>query len=141
MSDFWRQALLNSLYVVSGVTTLSIFFALPAAWAIERSNMPCRKFFNRVLSLPYVIPSYLLAMAWITLANPTVGWINILARQFHVSEEALLNIYNLKGIIFIEASSLFAILFLSFQSGLKKMDPSFEESARLSGAGPLRIFF
>ncbi len=141
MREFWLQALLNSLMVVGGVTILSLLFALPAAWAIERSDLPGRRFFNRVLSLPYVIPSYLLAMSWITLANPTVGWINLVAKESGWQNGALLNIYNLGGIIFIEASALFAILFLSFQSGLKKMDASLEEAARLAGAGALRIFF
>jgi len=140
MTSFWQHALINSLLVVSGVSILSILISLPAAWLVERTDMPGGRLLEKLLSLPYVVPSYLLAISWITLANPTVGWINLMAKNFF-GASSLINIYNIGGIIFIEASALFAILFLSFLSGLRKMDPSLEEAARLSGASPLRIFF
>jgi len=136
---FWQQALINTLFIVSGVTTLSVLISLPAAWAFERSDLPGKRFFTIVFSLPYVIPSYLLAISWITLANPAVGWINQLLGR--ATDAPFINVYGLTGIIFIEASALFSILFLSFRASLSQMDPSLEEAARLCGAGPFRIFF
>lgn len=140
MTPFWRDALLNSLLVVGGVSLLSLIIALPSAWLLERTDIRGKRFFDHAFSLPYVVPSYLLAISWITLANPSVGWINHLSRRF-LNGTNVVNIYNLGGIIFIEASALFAILFLAFRSGLRRMDPALEEAARLSGASSLRIFF
>lgn len=140
-TEFWITALLNSLVIALGVSAISLLIALPMAWLVERSNLPGASMLGRLLSLPYVIPSYLLAISWITLANPSVGWINKIASQILGSETSLVNIYNLFGIIFIESSALFAIVFLAFRSGLRRMDPALEEAARLAGASPLRIFW
>lgn len=138
MDSFWFSAGLNSLIVVVSVVIISLLISVPVAWLVTRTNIPGAKALNSAFALPYIIPSYLLAMAWILLANPSVGWINrAIEHAFGFSQ--LLNIYGLPGIIFIESSALFSILFLSLQAAMKKMDPVLEESARLSGAGNLRI--
>ena len=138
-SEFWISAAWSSALIVLGVCLISLAVALPSAWLIERTDLPGARFLHKVFTLSYALPSYLLAIAWVTLANPTVGWLNLLAKRwFGVS--AAVNIYHLGGIVFIEASVLFTILYFSFWSGLRQMDPSLEEAARLSGASPLRVF-
>lgn len=131
MTAFWADALLNSIWIVLGVTGVSLLISVPMAWLIERTDLPGARSLGRVLSLPYVVPSYLLAISWITLANPSVGWLKGLG----------FDIYGLGGIIFVEASALFAIVFLSFRAGLRSLDPALEEAARLGGASPLGVFF
>jgi len=131
---FWLQAALNSGLVVSGVCLLSLITAIPAAWLIERTDLPGAARLRGILTLSYALPSYLLAIAWILLANPSVGWLNLLPGQ------NFFNIYNLGGVIFIEASVLFTILFMAFWSGLRQMDPALEEAALLAGASPWRVF-
>jgi len=137
--EFWLRAALNSGIVVAGVTSLSLLLAIPSAWLVERTDIPGAALLRRLFTLPYALPSYLLAIAWVLLANPRVGWLNLFARWLLGIEE-LLDIYHLGGVIFIEASVLFTILFLSFGAGLRQLDPSLEEAARLSGASPFEVF-
>lgn len=139
MSDLWSQALLNSVIVTLGVTLFSAATAIPLAWLVERTDLPGAKWLDRLVSFPYVLPSYLLAIAWIVLANPAVGWLNLLARNLFGIEE-LFKIYGLGGIIFIETTALMPIIYLSFKAGLGQLNPSLEEAARLAGATPLKIF-
>ncbi len=139
MDNFWIGATLNTLKIVFSVVTLSFFFAVPCAWLLERSNLHGKKFLKTFLTLPYIIPSYLLAVSWITLANPDVGWLNVWAHEIF-GVERFFNIYGIAGVIFVESSALFSILLISFQAALKRMDPSIEEAARLSGASPFRVF-
>ncbi len=139
MTDFWLDAALNSARIVLGVSALALVIAVPGAWLIERTDLPGARFLHRVFTLSYALPSYLLAIAWVVLANPNVGWLNLWARELGI--ERLINVYQLGGVIFIEASVLFTILYFSFWSGLRQMDPSLEEAARLSGANSLQVFF
>lgn len=138
-SEFWIDAAINSALVVFGVSTLALFIAVPGAWLIERTDLPGARFLHRVFTLSYARPSYLLAIAWVVLANPSVGWLNVWARRLGI--EQLIDVYQLAGVIFIEASVLFTILYFSFWSGLSQMDPSLEEAARLAGASSLQVFF
>ena len=137
-SQFWLDAALNSALVVLGVSALALAVAVPGAWLIERTDLPGRRFLHRVFTLSYALPSYLLAIAWVILANPAVGWLNLWGRQLGI--ERLVDVYQLGGVIFIEASVLFTILYFSFWSGLRQMDPSLEEAARLAGASSLQVF-
>ena len=141
MNDgFWIQTTLNTLFVVLSVMFGTSLIALPTAWLIERSDLTGRQLLGSFLTLPYIVPSYLLAVAWITLANPDVGWINIWAHDLFNTQSAVVNIYGRVGIVFVETSALFSILFLSFRASLTRMDPSLEEAARLAGASPARVF-
>jgi iron(III) transport system permease protein len=137
--EFWLSATRNSCLVVIGVAFLSCLIAIPSAWLVERSDIPGAKWLRALLTFPYIVPSYLLAVAWIILANPDVGWINQWARSL-LGIPRLMNIYSLGGIIFIESTALFPILFIAFRTSLRSMDPSLEEAARLSGASPVRVF-
>lgn len=136
---FWIDAVLNSALIVGGVSALALAVAVPTAWLVGRTDLPGASVLHRVFTLSYALPSYLLAIAWVTLANPTVGWINVLAKRIF-GLERVIDIYHLGGVIFIEASVLMTILFFGFWSGLRQMDPALEEAARLAGASPLQVF-
>ena len=140
LDGFWAKAALNSGIVVLGVAALSLLLAVPSAWLLERTDLAGKRFLERVFPLAYALPSYLMAIAWILLANPRVGWINLLARRFF-DIDTLIDIYHLGGVIFVEASVLFTILFFSFRAGLRQLDPSLEEAARLAGASGAQVFW
>ena len=139
VSDFWLDAAWSSALIVLGVTALSLLLAVPAAWLIERTDLLGAALLDRVLTLTYALPSYLLAIAWVVLANPAVGWINRFAGV--LGAERAVSVYNLGGVVLVEASALFTILFFGVGAGLRQMDPALEEAARLAGASPIRVFF
>ena len=129
-----RLAVLNTLKVCVSITAMSLLIAVPLAWLISRWDFPLAKQFRSWLSLPFAIPPYVGAIAWIYLANPSTGLINSLAGH------PILNIYSMTGLIFVETSFLYTFVFLGVTSALDRMDSSFEEAARLSGASPWRVF-
>ncbi|MCP4655299.1 MAG: iron ABC transporter permease [bacterium] len=139
-TEFWFRAATNSAIIVAGVSALSLVIAVPGAWLLERTDLPGAGGLRKVFTLTYALPSYLLAISWVVLANPNVGWINLWAERWF-GIERLVNVYHLGGVIFIETSVVFTILFFNFWSGLRQMDPALEEAARLAGAGPWRVFF
>ncbi len=126
------RAIKNTLLISSLVTLLSWFLGVPLAWLLTRTNFPKPKAFKSWLCLAYAIPPYIGAIAWIFLANPTTGLLNKLGLN--------INVYSLWGLVWIEASFLYTFVLLTVIASLERMDSSFEEAAKLSGAGPLQIF-
>lgn len=126
------RAIKNTFLVSLSVSILSCLIGVPLAWLLSRTNFPARGTFRSWLCLSYAIPPYIGAIAWIFLANPTTGLLNKLGLN--------LNIYSFAGLVWVEASFLYTFILLTVHASLERMDSSFEEAARLSGASPLRIF-
>lgn len=128
------RAFKNTILVSSAIAGLSLFIAVPLGWLIARTDLPLARQFRSWFCLPYAIPPYIGAMAWIYLANPTTGLIN---RMF---SNSILNIYSYWGLIWVETTFLYTFVLLTVLTSLDRMDSSLEEAARLSGASPLRVF-
>jgi iron(III) transport system permease protein len=128
-----KKAVINTLIVSSVVTLVCMLIGVPLAWVLSRSDFPQANRFRSWLCLPFAIPPYIGAIAWIFLANPTTGVLNRLVG------EGTLNIYSMTGLIFVEASFLYTFILLTTLSSFDRMDSSFEEAARLSGASPFRV--
>ena len=86
-----------------------------------------------------MLPSFIGALAWKMLLSPRAGYINRLWRDVTGAEDALFNIFSYAGIISIETMYLFPFVFIQVCGALERMDPTLEESARISGAGLFTI--
>ena len=128
-------ALKNTLTVSTTVAMLSTLLAVPLAWLLTRTDFSKKEVWRSRLCLPYMIPSYISAIGWILLANPQSGFLNKIAGH------AWINIYSFWGLVWVEVSFLFTFVLLTCLTSLEKMDPTFEEAARVSGASPRKVFF
>lgn len=129
-----RKAFANTLLVSLAISCLSTVIAVPVGWLLTRTDLPWNRSLRTWYCLPYAIPPYIGAMAWIYLANPATGLLN---RLF---AEPILNVYSYFGLIWIESSFLYTFLLLAVFNSLDRMDSSLEEAARLSGASPFMVF-
>ncbi len=128
------KAFLNTTIVSLGIAIVSIAMAVPVGWLLSRTDLPLKKSLRSWFCLPYAIPPYIGAMAWIFLANPTNGLLNTLLGGSY------LNVYSYFGLIWVEASFFYTFVLLAVLTSLDRMDPSIEEAARLSGASPWQVF-
>ncbi len=127
------EATVNT-FTIAGLTMFfTLILGTVTAFYVARTNIPYKNLLRTILLYPYLIPSYLIAVGWIILANPTVGYLNSVLPIF--------NIYGIGGIVFVETMVLYTFVFLNVFGALTQMDGSLEESARLCGASPFRIFF
>lgn len=122
----------NSILICINTVFLSCFLAIPVAWLLTRSNIALKSTWRTIFSLPYAIPPFIGAIAWIQLANPSNG---ILKPLFPA-----INIYSSFGLVFVMSSFFYTFILLNLLSTLEKIDPSLEESARIAGASPLQVF-
>lgn len=127
------QALLNSVLIAAGVTVISTALGTFFAWLVARTDLPFKGAMKLLFIVPFMLPSFIGALAWKILLSPRGGYVNrLLMGLFHL-EHPLFNIYSLAGIIVVESMYLFPFVFLQVAGALERMDPTLEESARISG--------
>jgi iron(III) transport system permease protein len=132
-------ALKNSLIIASCTTIGSTIVGTFFAWLVTRTDLPYKKFMKGVFLVPFMLPSFIGALAWKMLLSPNAGFINkFLMSTFHLSDPVF-NIYSYLGISSVEVMYLFPFVFIQVCGALERMDPTLEESARISGAGLLTI--
>ena len=68
------EPLLHSLTVSFGATMLAFVIGGFMAWMVVRTDMPGREFIHTLATIPYIMPSWTIAMAWTVLfKNRTSG--------------------------------------------------------------------
>ncbi|KOE64443.1 ABC transporter permease [Aggregatibacter actinomycetemcomitans] len=133
------EALLNSLFIASGVTIMSTCVGTFFAWLVTRTDLPYKGFMKVMFLVPFMLPSFIGALAWKMLLSPRAGYINRFFMDKLGFEEPVFNIYSYAGIMAVETMYLFPFVFIQVCGALERMDPTLEESARISGAGLFTI--
>lgn len=136
----WR-ALTNTLKLSLGVMVASVAVTFPLAWLVGRTDLPGKKFYRTVLVASYMIPPYVGAIAWVQLLNPSVGYLNDILRFCFGLDAAPFDIYTMWGLGWVLTLFYSPFAFITISRAMEKMDPTLEEAARISGAGPLRTLF
>ena len=121
-----------------------MFFALGTAlttfvlgglvsWAVERTDAPGAALFHSLALLSFAIPGLLMAMAWIFVLSPNIGWANALMKIGFGLAKAPLNIYSMAGMIWALSSHYFPLAYLSLGPALRVLDVRMEEAGLVSG--------
>jgi iron(III) transport system permease protein len=127
-----RLALWNTLATALGAAALSFGLGAPLALLLYRTDLPARGALAGLLALPSAVPPFIQAMGWIALANPKTGLLNQLVGM------PVFNAYSGPGIAWVNGIAGLPLVVFAGRAALARIDPSLEEAARLSGAGPLR---
>jgi iron(III) transport system permease protein len=131
-------AMWNSLALGFWVTVLCLLFAVPVAWAVSRTDMPCKGAIRLLVLGAFVTPPYLGSIAWILLAGPNSGWLNRVWMALTGAQEGLFNIYSFEGLAFNIALYSFPYLFIFTSAALEVVSSEMEDAANILGAGTLR---
>ncbi|WP_273079071.1 ABC transporter permease [Selenomonas felix] len=133
------QALLNSLIIASCTTVGSTIVGTFFAWLVTRTDLPHKTFMKGMFLVPFMLPSFIGALAWKMLLSPNAGFINQFFIDHFGFSAPIFNIYTYYGISGVEIMYLFPFVFIQVCGALERMDPTLEESARISGAGLFTI--
>ncbi len=128
------KALANSLVLSVGVTITGTIVGTFFAWLVTRTDLPCRKAMKLLFLVPFMLPAFIGALAWKMLLSPRAGYINRFFIEVLGFDGPVFNIYSYAGIILVETMYLFPFVFIQVSGALERMDPTLEESARISGA-------
>jgi iron(III) transport system permease protein len=128
------QALGNSLVLSVGVTITGTIVGTFFAWLVTRTDLPFKKTMKLLFLVPFMLPAFIGALAWKMLLSPRAGYINRFFMDVLGFDGPIFDIYTYAGIILVETMYLFPFVFIQVSGALERMDPTLEESARISGA-------
>lgn len=137
--QFWHGMKLSALYVALNIplqTILGLFLA------VVMDRLTRSLFVKSVVLLPYLLSNVLVAMMWLWLLNPMLGWVNYFIQQVGITRQpffagpeqalvtvAAVNIWRHMGLV--------AMLFLA---GLQNIPRYLYEAASLEGASEWQMF-
>ena len=129
----------RTLLLVLTVTAASVALALPLAWLTARTDLPLRRTWAVLTSLPLVLPSYVAGFVVVVALGPRGMLQGALEGPFGI--DRLPSIYGFAGAMLTLTFLSYPYVLLTVRAALQRMDPALEESARGLGLGPASVFF
>jgi iron(III) transport system permease protein len=134
-----QKALWNTVVMAVWVGAVSLAIGAPMAWLTARTDLPARAIIRGLVLASFVTPPFLGAFAWVMLAGPNAGLLNKIYRGLTGSNEALLNIFSMPGLIFVVAIYTFPYVYIMIVNTLELIASDLEEAASMLGAGRLWV--
>ncbi|MDX3924379.1 MAG: iron ABC transporter permease [Shinella sp.] len=123
-SEIFRERtfdlLVNTLTLAACVTTAAAAIGTAFAWCVERTDLPMRRAWRVLASLPLAVPAFVASFAW---------------SSFHAGFESM------AGAIFILSLASYPLVYLPVAAALRSMEPAFEDVSRSLGKGRWETFF
>jgi iron(III) transport system permease protein len=128
----WR-VILNTLWMGLGVASTGTLLGFLFAFVQVKLDVPFKRFFNLVGTLPIISPPFAVAMSTIVL----FGRSGLITKQLLGLRY---DIYGLDGLILVMAISFFPVAYMTLLGMMRALDPSLEEAAINLGASKWRVF-
>jgi iron(III) transport system permease protein len=117
------------------VSLLACTAGIALAWLVARTDIPNKGLMENSVIAPLYLSPFVGALAWLILASPKAGLINVLAHDLLGATGPVINVMTGTGIILVMALYNVPYAYMTVSSALKGMDPSMEEASYLNGAG------
>ncbi len=125
--------LARTVGLAASVTVASIAIALPIAWLTVRTDLPARRLWATLCTLPLVIPTYVGAYLFVAALGPD----GLLADALGGS---IPSIYGFPGAFIVLTLFTYPLVLLPVRAALRRTDPQLEDAARAMGRGPFETF-
>jgi len=138
-SDPFSYRTLFNTTVFSAVAVLTaLFFGVPSAWIVERTNLPHKGLSFTLMTVGLLIPGFLSAMGWVFLLHPRIGLVNVALSSVLSAEWARINIASPVGMGFVQGLGLAPLAFIMVAATFRSTNPELEEAAAAHGIGFIR---
>lgn len=122
-----RGVLWFTLWQAAVSTVLTVLLALPAAWVFARFDFPGKRLLRAALTIPFTLPTVVVASAFLALLGPA-GPLGIDLRR------------SVWAILIAHVFYNYAVVVRTVGGLWAHLDPRLEEAARMLGAGRWRVF-
>ncbi|HTC09512.1 MAG TPA: iron ABC transporter permease [Acetobacteraceae bacterium] len=127
-----------SLAISGGVAAMATAIGVSLAWLIARTDIPAKRLMEGAVMAPLFLSPFVGAIAWLILASPRAGVLNVIVSELLGTRAFSINISSPGGILFVMTLYYIPYAYLTVSASLRSIDPSFEEASYLNGAGVLR---
>ena len=131
--------LLNTLILMIGVGSLSLFFGISTAWLVSRYEFPARSFFEWALLLPAAVPAYIIAYTYTDLleyAGPVQGYLREFFNWQNSQDYWFPNIRSMEGAILVMSSVLYPYVYLLTRASFITLPISYFQTSAIYGRKP-----
>ncbi len=136
LSQWWlRQTLRNSILLGIIVATLGTVVGFTFAYALNRGDIPRKRFFRLMAQLPIISPPFMFCLSVILL----LGRNGIITKQLLGLKN--FDIYGLKGLVLVQTLGMFPVAFMVLDGVLQAINPDLEEGALNLGASKAKVFW
>lgn len=136
---FWHSMLVSLLFMVGGVGAQTILGILIAM--LINTEFPGKALVRVALIMPMTATPVAISLIWLMMFEPTLGMLNFLLRTVGLSPLKWVNDIRLAlpSLILVDTWQWTPFMVLIILAGLQTIPTEVEESARLDGAGPVRM--
>lgn len=132
---FYRP-LLNSLAIGFTVTAIAVSIGSLLAWLIVRTNILFKGTLSTLIIIPYMMPSWVMALAWISLfKNDRIGGAEGFVASFLGINPPDWVSYGFFPIVVTLSLHYFAYAYLLMSGALTTVDSELEEAGAMCGMG------
>ena len=134
---------LNSLWLVTGVSICVIIIGVGTSWLITNYNFTGKSIFEWALILPFAVPPYILAYTFTGLFD-TFGTANNLIRDvFYLGDDFTFfpKVRNIYGAIIVFSFTLYPYVYLVSRMAFINQSRSILESGRTLGFNQFQVFY
>ena len=125
----------HSLVVSFGATFFALILGSLMAWFVVRTDMPGRNIINSLALIPYMMPSWTIAMAWTVLfKNRTTGGVPGIFEFLLGQSPPDWLAYGPFPIVISSGLHYYTFFFLFVSTALMSIDSNLEEAAEMMGA-------
>jgi iron(III) transport system permease protein len=126
--------LMNTVYFALGSALLATLIGGSMAWIVTRTDAPLRGLGYFTAFASFGTPFILYTIGWLLVLGKA-GPVNVWLRTLLDQSGAVVNVYSLWGMVFVESLLWSPLVFLMLTASFRSMDPSLEEASSVCGAG------
>jgi len=127
------KALWNTVVLAFWVGLASIAVGAPLAWLTARTDLPGKGLIRALVLASFVTPPFLGAFAWVMLAGPNAGLLNVVWRDVTGAAGPLVNIFTMTGLVFVVTIYTFPYVYIMIANTLALIASDLEEAGAILG--------
>ncbi len=140
-SGYYARTLWFTFWQAAVSTLLTLILALPGAYVFARYRFPGKKLLQAFATVPFVLPTVVVAAAFQALLGPR-GLINeLLQTLFDLSEAPIQMNHSVLFVLLAHVFFNYTVILRMVGGFWARLDPALTESARVLGASSVKVFF
>ena len=138
-SALFYKPLVNSLITAFGATIICLLLGVSLAWVVVKTNVPFKNAVNTAIVVPYMLPSWVIALAWLTFfKNDRLGGSSgVFVYLFGVQPPDWMA-FGALPIIICLAFHYYVYAYLILSGALSTVDSQLEEAGAIAGLSRFR---